>query len=115
MIIGAHALIYSRNAEADRAFLRDVLRLDHIDAGEGWLIFALPPAEIGVHPGAQNGAHALSFMTDDIEAEIARLRAAGVVCPDAENRGYGIATEMMLPGGGQIQLYQPLHPMAIKT
>jgi len=113
MIIGAHVLIYSKDAVADRAFLRDVIGLAHVDAGDGWLIFALPPAEVGVHPGETNGDHALSFMTDDIEAEVARLKARGVACTPVENQGYGLTTMMALPGGGALQLYQPLHPMAI--
>lgn len=115
MIIGTHALIYSKNANADRAFLRDVLGFSHVDAGGGWLIFALPPAEIGVHPSAENGAHAVSFMTDNIEDEIARLRAAGIACTAPEDRRFGLVSEMTLPGGGQIQIYQPLHPLAIKS
>lgn len=113
MIIGTHTLIYSKDAAADRAFLRDVLGFTHVDAGDGWLIFALPPAEMGVHPGKENGAHAVSFMTDDIAAEIARLRAAGVACGAIEDRGYGLATEFKLPGGGEFQLYQPSHAVAI--
>ena len=115
MIIGTHTLIYSTDAAADRAFLRDVLKFDHVDAGDGWLIFALPPAEMGVHPSDANGAHAVSFMTDNIEAEVARLKAAGVSCGPVEDRRYGLATEFKLPGGGEIQLYQPLHPVAIKV
>lgn len=106
-------LIYSRDAAADRAFLRDALGLSHVDAGDGWLIFALPPAEVGVHPSAENGAHTLSFMTDDVEAEVSRLAAQGVACTPVENRGYGLTTMMSLPGGGAIQVYQPLHPVAI--
>jgi len=113
MIIGTHALIYSTDAAADRAFLRDVLGLAHVDAGEGWLIFALPPAEVGVHPARENGAHALSFMTDNVEAEVAGLKSNGVACTPIENRGYGLVTMLTLPGGGHIQLYQPLHPLAI--
>ena len=115
MIIGAHVLIYSSNADADRAFLRDMFGFDHVDAGGGWLIFALPPAEVGVHPSSSNGAHALSLMTDDIEVELARLRAAGVACSAVEDRRYGLAAEFTLPGGGDIQIYQPLHPLTIKA
>ena len=77
-IIGVHAMIYTKDAEADRAFLRDVLKFEHVDAGEGWLIFALPPTEVGVHPSEKNDEHELYLMTDDVEAEIARLQAAGV-------------------------------------
>jgi catechol 2,3-dioxygenase-like lactoylglutathione lyase family enzyme len=113
LIIGAHVLIYSKDAGADRAFLRDVLGLSHVDAGDGWLIFALPPAEVGVHPAKENGAHALSFMTDNVETEIAALKAQGVACTPVENQGYGLVSMMTLPGGGQVQLYQPLHPLAI--
>jgi hypothetical protein len=113
MIIGTHMLIYSKDAAADRAFLRDVMGLAHVDAGEGWLIFALPPAEVGVHPSAENGAHALSFMTDNVAGEVARLTVAGVACTPVEDHGYGLTCMMSLPGGGEMQLYEPRHPLAI--
>ena len=99
-------------SEADRAFFREVLRFPAVDAGEGWLIFALPPAEMAVHPADANGTHELYLMTDDVDAEIARLEAAGVECAAVEDRGYGLMTSIALPGGGSLGLYQPRHPLA---
>ena len=110
MIHGAHVIIYSKDAEADRAFLRDVLKYKSVDAGHGWLIFALPPAELGVHPSEGETTHELSLMCDDIEATVAKLRAKGIeIRGEPEDRGYGIATKMILPGGVEIDLYEPRH------
>jgi len=113
MIFGAHIILYSRNAEADRAFLRDVLGLKSVDAGHGWLIFALPPAEAAVHPSNEAGAQDLYFMCDDLNSEIASLAHKGVQCSDAREERWGSTTKMRLPGGGEIGLYQPKHPMAL--
>lgn len=112
MIIGAHSIIYSKDAEADRAFLRDVLAFSNVDVGGGWLIFALPPSEVAVHPSDENDVQKLYLMTDDVEAEIARLRAAGAACDSVRDQGYGLVTALTLPGGGKLGLYQPHHPMA---
>jgi catechol 2,3-dioxygenase-like lactoylglutathione lyase family enzyme len=90
MIRGAHVILYSKNAEADRAFLRDVLGLRWVDAGHGWLIFALPPAEVAVHPAEENGKHELYFMCDGVDAEIARLRAEGVECSPVQQAAMGV-------------------------
>ena len=109
MINGAHVVIYSKNADADRTFLRDVLKLRHVDAGHGWLIFALPPAEAAVHPGEENDMQALYLMCDDLDAEMARLAAANVVCDAVTTAGWGRVTKIVLPGGGRIALYQPRH------
>jgi catechol 2,3-dioxygenase-like lactoylglutathione lyase family enzyme len=111
-IIGVHAMVYTKDAEADRAFLRDVLKFKHVDAGDGWLIFALPPTEVGVHPHDKNDEHELYLMTDDVEAEIARLEAAGSKCDPVQDQGYGLVTALTLPGGGKLGLYQPRHPLA---
>lgn len=123
MITGVHFLLYSTNPEADRAFLRDVLEFRAVDAGGGWLIFALPPAEIGVHPS--NGAfvqhHAeqnllgtvMYLMCDDLRASIESLEAKNVKCTKIEEAEWGIKTTIPLPSGGEIGLYQPLHPTAI--
>ena len=112
-ITGAHALFYTSEPEALRATLRDVFGWPHVDAGGGWLIFALPPAELGVHPGA-SPSHALSFMCDDIEATVAELRAKGIdIDTEILDAGFGITTTMRLPGGVPVQLYQPRHPTAI--
>lgn len=111
-IVGVHAMIYSKDAEADRGFLRNVLKFKHVDAGDGWLIFALPPTELGVHPHDKNDEHELSLMTDDVTVEIARLEAAGSKCDPVQDHGYGLVTALTLPGGGKLGLYQPRHPMA---
>jgi catechol 2,3-dioxygenase-like lactoylglutathione lyase family enzyme len=109
MINGAHVVIYSKDAEADRAFLKDVLGFPHVDAGHGWLIFALPEAEAAVHPADQNDTHQLFLMCDDLDAEMARLAGAGVACSEVESAGWGRLTNIALPGGGRLGLYQPRH------
>ena len=113
MIFGAHVILYSKNAEADRAFFRDVLGFKSVDAGHGWLIFALPPGEAAVHPSDNNGAHELYFMCDDLKSEIASLSAKGVKCSGVQEQRWGSITRMRLPGGGEIGLYQPKHPTAL--
>ncbi len=111
MITGAHVIVYSRDAEADRAFLSDRLGFRSVDAGDGWLIFALPPAEVAVHPADSNGDHQLYLMCDDIDATTAELRETGVeFSADVTDQGWGILTAIRLPGGGELGLYQPRHP-----
>jgi predicted enzyme related to lactoylglutathione lyase len=118
-ITGTHALLYTTEPEAVRAIFRDVFGFDHVNAGEGWLIFALPPAEVGIHPGEgpafEGGArHAVSFMCDDLDATIAELRGKGIeIRGEPQDQGYGIVATMVLPGGLDVQLYQPRHPTAI--
>jgi len=114
MIFGAHFIVYSKDAEADRAFFRDILRFPSVDAGHGWLLFALPPAEAAFHPSDRNGPHELYLMCDDLEAEIASLTAMGVTCTPIENQRWGSITKVRLPGGGDIGLYEPRHPTALK-
>lgn len=114
MIFGAHMIVYSKDAEADRAFFRDVLGFASVDAGHGWLIFALPPAEVACHPSDENDEHELYFMCDDLKAEMAALAERGVHCSDVMEAPWGSVTRMPLPGGGQIGLYQPKHPMALE-
>ena len=114
MISGAHVIVYSKDAEADRAFFRDVLKFPWVDAGHGWLIFALPPAEVAFHPGESNGAHELYLMCDDLAAEMAALGAKGVECSKVHQERWGSITRITLPGGGAIGLYQPKHPTALK-
>src|SRR5262245_38692359 len=109
MIVGAHSIIYSTNPEADRAFLRDVLGLPNVDVGEGWLIFGLPPAEVAVHPSNENDVHELYFMCDDVQAFIGRMGAHGVVCEPAQDQGWGVLTQLRLPGGGKLGVYEPRH------
>src|SRR5450432_3600622 len=99
MIFGAHVIIYSKDAEADRAFLREVLGLKSVDAGRGWLIFALPPAEAAVHPAEENDRHELYFMCDDLYAEISALEKKGVRCSEIQEVRWGSITRIPLPGG----------------
>jgi len=113
MISGAHVIIFSKDAEADRAFFRDVLGLKSVDAGHGWLIFALPPAEAAFHPGEENNVHELYFMCDDLNAEMASLAKKHVKCSEVHEAQWGSITKMRLPGGGQVHLYQPKHPTAL--
>ena len=115
MIFGAHVILYSRDADADRAFFRDVLGFKSVDAGRGWLIFALPPAEAAVHPADENDVHELYFMCDDLAAEIAALEKKGVSCTKIEEARWGAITKMRLPGGGAVGLYQPKHVFALST
>jgi catechol 2,3-dioxygenase-like lactoylglutathione lyase family enzyme len=113
MINGAHVIIYSRDAEADRNFLRDVLGYPHVDAGHGWLIFKLPPAEVAVHPTDDRESHELFLMCDDLAETIAELKSRGVELPDPpEEARWGILTTIRLPGGGNLGLYQPHHEPA---
>jgi hypothetical protein len=109
MINGAHVIVYSKDAEADRVFLKDVLKLSFVDAHGGWLIFKLPPAEVAVHPSDENDMHELWLMTDDVELEIRTLRKAGVECESPAQQRWGLATRLKLPGGGTLGLYQPRH------
>ncbi len=113
MIFGAHMIVYSKDAEADRAFLRDVLGFSAVDAGHGWLIFALPPAEVAVHPADDNSGRELYLICDDLNAEIARLEDRGVRCSTVEEAPWGSVTSLQLPGGGELGLYQPKHPLAL--
>jgi hypothetical protein len=109
MIIGAHSILYSVDPDADRAFFRDVLGLANVDVGEGWLIFGLPPAEVAVHPSEENGRHELYLMCDDVVAFVADMRKHGIACGPVLNRGWGLLTEVTLPGGGKLGAYQPRH------
>jgi catechol 2,3-dioxygenase-like lactoylglutathione lyase family enzyme len=120
MINGAHVIIYSANPDADRAFLRDVLKLTHVDVGHGWLIFGLPPSEIAVHPAEANGStstaastrpdrHELYFMCDDIQAFVAAMTTHGISCGAVQNQGWGMLSQLTLPGGGTLGVYQPRH------
>jgi catechol 2,3-dioxygenase-like lactoylglutathione lyase family enzyme len=113
MISGAHVIIYSRDAGADRAFFRDVLGFQSVDAGGNWLIFALPPAEAAFHPDEADTRHELYLMCDDVKAEMAALAAKGVECSEVHEERWGSLTRIPLPGGGHIGLYQPKHPTAI--
>ncbi len=109
MIIGAHAIIYSKDPAADRAFFRDVLQLTHVDAGEGWLIFGLPPAEVAVHPADQSGGQELYLLCDDVEAFIQEMTRHKISCTPIQSQSWGWLTHITLPGGGPLGVYQPRH------
>ena len=118
-ITGAHVLLYTTEPEALRDIFRDVFGFEHIDAGEGWLIFALPPAELGIHPAEgptfDSGArHQLTLMCDDVASTVEELRSKGVeVRGEAVDEGWGVTTTLLLPGGVDVMLYEPRHPTAI--
>jgi hypothetical protein len=109
MIIGAHSIIYSINPDADRKFLRDVLKLTNVDVGGGWLIFGLPPAEVAVHPSEKNDVHEFYLMCDDVEAFIHEMKKHKISCGPVHNQGWGMLTQIFLPGGGKLGIYQPRH------
>ena len=114
MITGVHAIVYTQDAEADRAFMRDVLGFPSVDAGGGWLIFALPPAELAAHPTEGAPHHELYLMCDDVEATVAELEAKGVeLTGPVTDQGFGRLTSIRLPGGGELGLYEPRHPTPI--
>jgi hypothetical protein len=117
MIVGAHSIIYSTDPDADRAFLRDVLKLTSIDVGGGWLIFGLPPAELAVHPSSKNDVHEFYLMCDDVEALTTEMKRRRIACSPVQNRDWGLLTHVSLPGGGKLAIYQPRHarPKAAKT
>jgi catechol 2,3-dioxygenase-like lactoylglutathione lyase family enzyme len=113
MIFGAHVVVYSKDPTADRAFFREVLGTSFVDAGHGWLIFALPPAELAVHPAEEPARDELYFMCDDLKSEISALREKGVRCSQVQEARWGSITKIRLPGGGEVGLYQPKHPTAM--
>jgi len=112
VINGAHIIIYSKDAEADRAFFKDVLGFHSVDAGHGWLIFALPPAEVAYHPADENDRHQLYLMCEDLKAIMSALAAKGVHCSEVQEPPWGSLTMITLPGGGKLGLYHPKHPTA---
>jgi catechol 2,3-dioxygenase-like lactoylglutathione lyase family enzyme len=109
MITGAHTVVYSADPEADRAFLRDVLGLTHVDAGEGWLIFGLPPSEVAVHPSDANDVHEFYLICDDIHRFVEELKGREVTCGPVEDQGWGMLVRLHLPGGGRLGVYEPRH------
>ena len=110
MLIGAHSIIYSTKSDEDRAFLRDVLNLSHVDVGGGWLIFGLPPGEVAVHPGDGSTSHELYLMVDDVQSFIAEMATRNVSCAPVQDQDWGLLTEIVLPGGSKVGVYQPRHP-----
>ena len=111
MITGVHAILFSRDAEADRAFFRDLLDFPSVDAGHGWLIFALPPAELAAHPTDGDAHHELYLMCDDVAAAVEELSSKGVeFTKEISDEGFGLMTALRLPGGSELALYEPRHP-----
>jgi hypothetical protein len=104
-----HAIIYSTDADADRAVLLDVLKFTHVDVGGGWLIFGLPPSEVAVHPADENGLHELYLMCDDVNAFVSAMRQHRLKCEPVEDRGWGLLTQLVLPSGAKLGVYQPRH------
>lgn len=117
MIIGAHSILYSRDPEADRAFLRDVLKFPNVDVGGGWLIFGLPPSEVAVHPSRKNDVHEFYLMYDDVKAFRREMKKRRVPCGPVQSLGWGLLTQVTLPGGGQLGVYEPRHarPKAMRA
>jgi hypothetical protein len=113
MITGAHIIVYSKDPESDRAFFRDVLKFPAVDAGHGWLIFALPLTEAAFHPSEKNDLHELYFMCDDLKSTMESLKGKKVKCGSVKEERWGSLTTILLPGGGKVGLYQPKHPTAI--
>ncbi|HXP65788.1 MAG TPA: hypothetical protein VN815_09965 [Steroidobacteraceae bacterium] len=113
MIFGAHIVLYSKDAAADRAFFKDILGLKSVDAGHGWLIFALPPAEAAFHPAEDGGTHELFFMCDDLRSQMAELAKKNVKFSEVQEARWGSIVKMQLPGGGSLSLYQPKHALAL--
>lgn len=108
-ILGAHVILYSKKPDADRKFFRDVLECDFVDAGGGWPIFALPPAEVAVHPSDENDVHELYLMCDDVKAFVAAMKKKKIACGPISDQRWGLLTSLVLPGGGKLGVYQPLH------
>ena len=115
LISGAHVILYSKDSEADRNFFREVLKFPYVDAGEGWLIFALPPAEVAVHPAKEDQAHALFLMCDDLDATLKSLKSARVKFKKIKEQRWGKIAMITLPSGAELGIYEPKHPVAHKA
>jgi catechol 2,3-dioxygenase-like lactoylglutathione lyase family enzyme len=113
VIFGAHVILYSKDAAADRAFFREVLGFSSVDAGHGWLIFELPPAEVAVHPAEGNNGQEFYLMCDDLKSQMSALGEKGVRCSEVQEARWGSIAKIQLPGGGEVGLYQPKHPTAL--
>ncbi|MEP7144826.1 MAG: extradiol dioxygenase [Ferruginibacter sp.] len=118
MIIGAHSIIYSTDPKADRTFFNDILQLANVDVGDGWLIFGLPPSEVAIHPSPDNNVHEFYLMCEDIELFTREMMKSNIVCSAVQDQGWGLLTQLTLPGGGKLGVYQPRHarpkPMILK-
>jgi hypothetical protein len=110
MLTGAQVILYSRDAEADRNFIRDVLKFPHVDAGHGWLIFALPRSEIAVHPSKKNEVQEFYLLCDDVQAFVAEMKSQKIRCSAVTEERWGSITHVTLPGGGKLGVHQPKHP-----
>ena len=119
MTTGIHLVIYSKDAEADKAFFRDILKLTNVDVGHGWLIFGLPPSELAVHPSSDNGHHEIYLMCDDIKIFVQQMSKQKIACGEIQNQNWGQSVQLTLPGGGKLGVYQPKHarpkPLKVKT
>ena len=119
MTTGVHFIIYSKDADADKAFFRDVLKLTNVDVGHGWLIFGLPPSELAVHPSPDSDQHEIYLMCDNITTFVQQMSKQNIVCSEIQNQGWGQLVQLTLPGGGKIGVYQPRHerpkPMRVKN
>jgi len=109
MITGAHSIIYSSKPEKDRDFFLHVLKLTHVDVGHGWLIFGLPPSEVAIHPGPKNNLHEFYLMCDDIKKFIGEMAKHNIACSEIKDHGWGLLSQLTLPGGGKLSIYQPRH------
>src|SRR6478672_7820841 len=109
MITGAHSIIYSTDPEADRKFFKEVLQLTHVDVGSGWLIFGLPPSELAVHPSGENSIHEFYLITDNVAEFVRQMKSSNISCTAISNQGWGQLTELTLPGGGKLGVYEPRH------
>ena len=109
MITGAHSIIYSADAEADKQFFKTVLQFPNVDVGHGWLIFGLPPSELAVHPSAENGPHEFYLLCDDIRAFVDEMQDHKIACSAITNQRWGSVVQITLPGGGKLGVYEPKH------
>jgi catechol 2,3-dioxygenase-like lactoylglutathione lyase family enzyme len=114
MLIGVHVVIYTKDAEADRAFFQNILGFRSVDAGHGWMIFGVPAAEVAFHPHDQNNKHEMFFICDDLKTEVAALEKRGVRFGEISEERWGSRTKLLLPGGGEVALYEPKHPIALE-
>jgi hypothetical protein len=114
MINGAHVVIYSKNPEADRAFFQDILKFPSVDAGHGWLIFAMPPLEVAFHDSERNDQHELYLMCDDIASTLNDLRSKNVHVAEITLQRWGKLASFTLPGGGKVGIYEPTHPSPLQ-
>lgn len=115
MITGAHSIIYSSDAEADLNFFKNILKFPNVDLGHGWLIFALPPSEIAIHPATENGLQQLYLMCDDINLFVNEMATHKIICSAIENQRWGLLTYLTLPGGGKLGVYEPKHARPVNN